>query len=75
MLDTLKALRASEGVGERTYTPHMYRHIVSEATTRFCTVKKLKNVTQKGKKIKFFLSFTETLERVMWINGEEAQGK
>lgn len=29
MLDTLRVLRASEGVGEETCTPHMYKHTQS----------------------------------------------
>lgn len=38
MLDTLRVLRASEGVGEETCTPHMYKHTDSETTAHVCTV-------------------------------------
>lgn len=66
MLDTLRVLRASEGVGEETCTPHMHKH-----TRLYCKQYKMKFW---GGENKLFSSFTKRPERWMWINGGEAQG-
>lgn len=63
MLDTLRALRASEGIGERTNTPH---HSLRDNHTHFCTVNNTKCNSGGGKRINLFWPFTKQLERVLW---------